>query len=67
MENYVADKLIKILEGIKDCNYTMQMDDPSQNPDFEKDWYRPAERKQSHLVEKLINTIKEDVDSIAWK
>ena len=27
MENYVADKLIKILEGIKDCNYTMQMDD----------------------------------------
>lgn len=67
MENYVADKLIKILEGIKDCNYTMQMDDPSQSSDFEKDWYRPAERRQDHLVEKLINTIKEEVDSIAWK
>ena len=36
MENYVADKLIKILEGIKECNHTMEMDDPSENPDFEK-------------------------------
>tara|TARA_Y100000114_G_scaffold29013_1_gene24770 strand:- start:874 stop:1077 length:204 start_codon:yes stop_codon:yes gene_type:complete len=67
MENYVADKLIKILEGIKECNHTMEMDDPSENPDFEKDWYRPAESRQDHLVQKLIDTIKEEVDSIAWK
>jgi len=67
MDNLLIDELIKILNGIKETNRTMEMGDVQASPDFERDWYRPAEREQDALISKLISTIKQNVDSIAWK
>ena len=67
MDNLLIDELIKILNGIKETNRTMEMGDVQASPDFEADWYRPAEREQAVLMLKFISTIKENVDSIAWK
>ncbi len=67
MDNLLIDELIKILNGIKETNRTMEMGDVQASPDFERDWYRLAEREQDVLMLKFISTIKENVDSIAWK
>ena len=64
MDSYLCDELIDILKKIKETNHTMGMDNPYENPDFEKDWYRPAERQQYHLIDKFIETIKKNVDGL---
>ena len=64
MDSYLCDQLIGILKEIKETNHTMEMDDPSENPDFEKNWFRPAERKHDHLIDKFIDTIKKNVDGL---
>ena len=64
MDSYLCDQLIGILKEIKETNHTMEMDDPSENPDFEKNWFRPAERKYYHLIDKFIETIKKNVDGL---
>ena len=38
----------------------MEMDNPYENPDFEKNWYRPAEKQHYHLMDKLIEMIKKE-------
>ncbi len=67
MDSYLCDQLIEILEKIKETNHTMEMDNPYENPDFEKNWFRPAERQHYHLIDKFIETIKKNVEDIAWK
>ena len=62
MDSILCDELIDILKKIKETNHTMEMDNPYENPDFEKDWYRPAERQHYHLIDKFIETIKKNVD-----
>ncbi len=62
MDNFVCDKLIEILKGIKETNHTMGMDDPYENPDFGRDWYYPAERQHYNLIDKFVSTIKEQTD-----
>ena len=62
MDSYLCDQLIGILKAIKETNHTMEMDNPYENPDFEKDWFRPAVRQHYHLIDKFIETIKKNVD-----
>lgn len=64
MDSGLCDQLIEILKAIKETNYTMEMDNPYENPDFAKDWYRPAERQHYHLVDKFIDTVKRNVDIV---
>ena len=64
MDIYLCDQLIGILKEIKETNHTMEMDNPHENPDFEKNWFRPAERQHYHLVDKFIETIKKNVDGL---
>lgn len=67
MDNYDCDKLIKIISNIKKCNFTMEMDDPSENAEFARDWYAPADREKWVLVDALVKAIKEQTDPIAWR
>ncbi len=60
MDSYLCDQLIGILKEIKETNHTMEMDNPYENPDFEKNWFRPAERQHYHLIDKFIETIKKN-------
>jgi hypothetical protein len=64
MDSLLCDQLIKILEGIKETNHTMEMDNPYENPDFEKNWFRPAERQHYHLIDKFLELIKKNVSDI---
>lgn len=45
----------------------MEMDDPSENAEFARDWYAPADREKWVLVDALVKAIKEQTDPIAWR